>query len=180
MSFRNHRVLSHKWFTDPDTLPEWKCVEDFAEWYFENDMPWLPPNEIEVSCSDDATAMPIFRHGQFQVEIYMVHPHPSFKKHGHPGVDVIEHRMDRGGVWSSGVCLSGDTHGTDSNLFMDNIGWPLLAVEKWHDGIKPSTVAAYWKGNVVGQRHKNLINKHHNNPYFSGNYVDTGRKASNG
>ena len=79
MSFQNHRVLSYKWFTDPDTLPEWKCVEEFAEWYFENDMPWLPPNEIEVSCSDDATAMPIFRHGQFQVEIYMVHPHPHLK-----------------------------------------------------------------------------------------------------
>ena len=179
MSFQSLKP-SYKWNLDSKEIPDWDCVESFAEWYFANNMPWLPPDEIAVSCSDDATAMTMFRHRQFQVELYMVHPYPSFKRHAHPGVDVIEHRMDGNGVWSSGVCLSGDSHGGDSTLFMDNIGWPLLAIEKWHDNIKPSTVAAYWKGNVVGPMHKNLISNYHSNPYFSDNYVDTSREADNG
>ena len=65
MSFQSLNP-SYKWNLDRKELPDWSCVESFAEWYFANNMPWLPPDEIVVSCSDDATAMTMFSIGSFR------------------------------------------------------------------------------------------------------------------
>jgi hypothetical protein len=69
------------------SVPEtWEDVQSFSDWWMDNNMPIQFPLFPEVFLSDDATAICLFRNGQFQVELYLIHPQPIVPLHEHPGV----------------------------------------------------------------------------------------------
>lgn len=167
-------------------VPEWETVRDFAKWWAEKGCPLAPPSEV-VNLSDDATSFTLFRSGQFQVELYLIHPSPNLPTHGHPDVEVIKMRVDTflstGGKVvktsrneASSTLYQDQTHGAGRNFKelggMDN-GFGLLAFQKWKDGLTPTTVAARWKGKTVGPKQEDLIRKYTPGALVRDGYADT-------
>lgn len=167
-------------------IPEWESVKDFAKWWTVNGCPIAPPDET-VHLSDDATSFCLFRSGQFQVELYLIHPSPNLPIHGHPDVEVIKMRLDQFSVTdgrlvkeseekASTTLFQGQTHGAGKNFKEHddlNVGFGLLAFQKWKDGLKLTTVAARWKGSTVGHMQEALIRKHTPEAIVQNGYADT-------
>lgn len=162
----------------------WSGVQAFADWWCSAGMPLLPPAGAEVFLSDDATALCVFRRGQFQVELYLIHPQPNLQNHEHPGVEVIKMRIDGATIpktgfvqypeqWGkmSSVLLQGQAHGKGAAAFGDKIGFPLLAFQHWQDR-EPCTVAAAWKGPTVGPKQEALIRRFYPSAYVDHGYAD--------
>lgn len=107
-------------------LPKWGSVREFAKWWCDNGSPIAPPAET-VYLSDDATSFCLFRSGQFQVELYLIHPSPNLPQHGHPDVEVIKMRLDQytcadgrfmktSNEEASDTLFQGETHGAGINF----------------------------------------------------------------
>jgi hypothetical protein len=153
----------------------WESVESFCNWYIENNMPLRFPNIPEVFLSDDATAVCLFRHGQFQVELYDIHPNPLVQLHEHPGVEVIKVRFQDDNALVFSPLRNGQSHGAGFRLEGEKVGFPLMAVQHWVNGEKPTTVAAQWKGKTVGPLHEDLIRRFHPNALVIDGYADITR-----
>jgi len=168
-------------------IPEWETVEEFCRWWNSENRPIAPPEEM-VHLSDDATSFCLFRSGQFQVELYLIHPCPNLPIHGHPDVDVIKMRLD---CWdvdedrqlqrtqfkeASDTLFTGETHGVGVNFKgrdTQGSGFGLLAFQKWKEGLVPTTVAARWKGVTVGPMQEALIRRLTPNAVVTDGYADT-------
>ena len=141
----------------------WDDVGSFCNWYINNGMPMRPPEHAEVFLTDDAAATCVFRYGQYQVESYLIHPGPLVQLHEHPGVEVIKVRIFSGGntatAIASDILRKGEAHGAGFRIEGEGRGFLLLAVQKWDEGLMPTTVAARWKGKTVGPKQEALIKR---------------------
>lgn len=154
-------------------IPEtWDNVESFCDWYMENNLPITFSNESEVFLSDDATAVCLFRHGQFQVELYLVYPEPKVPIHEHPNVEVIKVRLYEKTAIASNPLTNGESHGAGFRVEGESLGFPLIAVQHWISGEKPHTVAAQWRGRTVGPMQENLIRRFHPDALVIDGYAD--------
>lgn len=154
----------------------WETVNEFAEWWMEAGMPIVFPTNPEVFLSDDATAVSIFRHGQFQVELYLIHPNPKVPVHEHPDVEVIKMSLtaEKGPIMSN-VLLNGESHGAGQRMAAEKIGFPLVAFQKWLTR-EPTTIASMWKGPTVGPLQEALVKRFNPNAYVVEGYADITRK----
>lgn len=184
-----NKDLSHSLDT-PDT---WETVWDFAKWWNDNGMPIMLPHNYEVFLSDDATSVPLFRKGQFQVEMYLIHPKPNLPVHEHPGVEVIKMRLntykEAGGKFqlcdqqvSSDTLMNGESHGAGINFKAKNDspvdrGFPLLAFQKWDEGLEVTTVASRWKGKTVGPKQEGLIKRFKPNAFVKDGYANVNEEV---
>jgi hypothetical protein len=162
-----------------DAPESWSNVREFAKWYVTAGLPILFPNGNEVFCSDDATATCLFRKGQFQVELYMIHPRPKVPEHSHPYMEVIEMRIDSVKKLAvlNEVLLSDETHGPGIRLEAELHGFPLIAFQHWLDR-KPTTIASMWRGITAGPKHLELIRRFNPNAYIDGDYADITKPAN--
>lgn len=162
-------------------------VRDFAKWWFFSNMIIAPPRDHEVYLSDDATSICLFRHKRFQVELYLIYPNPNLPVHEHPGVEVIKYRIPHWPVdpnehvWSaSHILKAGEAHGAGKNFKEEdsrlNRGFPLLAFQKWDEGLDMTTVASRWKGRTVGPKQEDLIRRFNPDAYVIDGYADVTRK----
>jgi|688.fasta_scaffold562966_2 hypothetical protein len=166
------------------SIPDnWDSVTDFMNWYMENNMPFVPPNDHEIYVTDDAASVCFFRKGQFQVELYLIHPLPLVQMHEHPNVDVIKMRVlpfeDENNTkipkpWATPaeVLKTGQAHGAGFRVEALDKGFPLFAIQHWKTE-KPTTVAAAWKGKTVGPKHEALIKRLNPNAFVVEGYADT-------
>lgn len=152
----------------PDT---WTNVQVFCDWYMENNMPIRIPIDAEIFCSDDATAVCLFRHDQFQVELYLVHPEPIVQVHEHPYVEVIKMNIYDDVAIAEKILQMGQSHGDGMRRKGDLKGFPLIAFQHWKFD-KPTTVASAWKGKTVGVKHESLIKRFHPNALILNGYAD--------
>jgi len=157
-------------------IPEtWENIEEFAAWWLGSKMPIKFPEFPEIFLTDDATATCLFRHGRFQVELYMIHPKPGVPVHEHPGVEVIKIRMGTPeGPVASDVLRKGEAHGSGMRLEAAFRGFPLIAIQHWQTR-EPSTIASMWKGPTVGPKHEALIRRFNPNAYVIDGYADITR-----
>lgn len=158
----------------PDT---WSSIEEFYTWYIDAGMPLMPPSGCEVFLSDDATSVALFRKGQFQVEMYLVHPKPLVQLHEHPDVEVVKVYIDGTKFGSeygqvSQVLRSGGTHGI-GGVMQNSKGFMLLAIQHWHPKLVPTTVAAAWRGKTAGPMHEALIRRLRPDALVIPGYADT-------
>jgi hypothetical protein len=158
-------------------IPEtWDDVNSFAHWWIEAGLPMKFPHKPEVFLSDDATSVPIFRHGRFQIELYLIHPQPKVPDHEHPGVEVIKLRMGSANVLGlTEALVDGKSHGAGFRLEAETIGFPLLAIQHWKTR-DPITIAAMWKGTTVGPLQEALIKRFNPDAYVVDGYADITRK----
>jgi len=155
-------------------IPEtWKSTDDFAKWYVDNGLPFMPPVDVEVFNSDDATAFCMFRKGQFQVELYLIFPQPFVPIHEHPGVEVIETPVTEGLVHLIPTLRNGEAHGQGIRDRAELRGYPLVSIQRWHPKLTPTTVATQWKGKTVGPKHEALIRRFNPNAFIFDGYADT-------
>jgi len=142
-------------------IPDFSSLEEFVEWYTSNGMPLLPPSNREVFLSDDATATCLFRHKQYQVELYLIHPNPIIPIHEHPGVENLEIPQ---ASWSDKIDYnqiqrSGMSHGVGFKERASHNGFALYSAQKWDDNLELSTIGARWKGHTAGPMHETLIKR---------------------
>lgn len=153
-------------------IPEtWSTLEDFVAWYMANGKPICVPWNAKTIRTDDATAMCIFRKGNYQVEMYLIHPGYDIPSHSHPDMEVITVSMGGGGIFGNERLLYGTSvnagqtskivpgqyHGADITKHGD--GFMLLSFEKWLNGIEPTSAAIQWDGPTAGPIHDALIGK---------------------
>jgi hypothetical protein len=158
----------------------WNTVEQFAKWYEENNFPIRPPQNNAIFRTNNASALVLFREGQFQVELYIGDPNSTTPEHSHPGVEsIIMVLSGRGSTTINGVEPADprpyfdkiNADGT-SILFKQSIrldptdshglitydnGFSFFSIEKWPDGVELSSVAAHWHGDTTGDIHTSLI-----------------------
>ncbi|GAA4401244.1 hypothetical protein [Quisquiliibacterium transsilvanicum] len=188
---RKPPVLSHHLKLEQGAVPDtWPDVTAFAEWYLSAGMPMMIPSDYEIFLSDDASAMCLFRKGQFQVELYMVYPGPLVPIHEHPDVEVIKYYSGtfdhiEGGRFvrqrkaeGRPVLKKGEAHGAGFQLQGEKGGFALFAFQHWAPDLKPCTVAARWKGKTVGPKQEALIRRFYPDAYVVEGYADVTRRMS--
>lgn len=165
-------------FADFQTPDTWANVQEFSDWWMGAKMPVIFPPNPEVFLSDDATAICLFRQGQFQVELYLIHPKPGVPAHEHPGVEVIKMRTGiPGGPYASEVLHDGEEHGSGMKLEAEVLGFPIVAFQHWLTR-EPSTIASMWKGPTAGPKHEALILRYNPDAYVIDGYADITRKMT--
>ncbi len=154
-------------------IPEtWANVEEFGKWWIGSGMPMMFPPGAEVFLSDDATAICLFRKGRFQVELYLIHPHPKVPVHEHPGVEVIKVRLNSKKYPAMSETLhKGQSHGAGIRKESEERGYPLLAIQHWLDR-EPATVASMWRGETVGPKQEALIRRFNPDAYITEGWAD--------
>lgn len=192
----NHlKIIEQKDMSKELSIPDtWDSVYSFGQWWCDNGMPILLPTGYEVYLSDDATSVCLFRKGRFQVELYLIHPGPNLPVHEHPGVDVIKMRLNTYGEKdnqlipfnyeiSSETLLRGQSHGAginfkdrpEKNIEIASQGFPLLAFQKWDEGLEVTTVASRWKGKSVGPKQEDIVRRFNPDAYIEPGYIDVTR-----
>ena len=163
----------------------WNTVEEFKDWYVDEGFPFLPPQDSSIFRTNNASAVVLYRKGQFQVEMYIADPNSITPEHSHPGVESIIMYISGDGettinsksiedpkpYWDmknldgSSVLFkqhirlnSDDTHG----LTTGPRGFAFFSIEKWPDTINPSSVAAHWNGPTTGDVHDSTIKRNDN------------------
>lgn len=160
----------------------WETVEEFAQWYRDNGFPLRPPFEDPVYVTDISYSYVLFREGQFQVELYLIKPNSGSGEHSHPGVeniiiplggdlwpsqagwtpdmtDVLKHPSAEGTSLQFGSISPKFTPEMTHALSVKERGGAVLSVEKWPDGVKPSSLSIVWEGEPVGEVHSTIIQK---------------------
>jgi hypothetical protein len=160
-------------------IPEtWNDVEEFGRWWVEAGLPFLFPEQPEVFLSDDATSVPVFRKGRFQIELYLIHPKPMLQDHEHPGVEVIKVRMGLSDhLGFTDALKSGQVHGAGIRMEAETVGFPLIAIQHWKTR-EPTTIASMWKGPTVGPKQEALIKRFNPDAYVISGYADITRKMT--
>lgn len=163
----------------------WGSLEEFTQWYIDAGMPMMPPWDFETFRTDDASAIALFRKAPYQVEMYMIDNPVDVPFHEHPYVDVIQLWFDRSpsedgnakvGFLAPRLSL-GQAHGAIAADDRIESNGMILTFEQWPEGVKPSTISAVWKGNVVGPLHEQLIKRFFPDAYVKDGYADITRKA---
>lgn len=164
----------------------WASLEEFTRWYIKQGLPVLPPADFETFKTDDATAICVFRRPPYQVEIYIIDDPVNVPKHEHPYVEVIQASFKRGPAGALGANVAGlnplsakltlgQAHGAILGTDRDEGNGVLYTFEKWPEGVKPSTVSAVWKGQVVGPKHEALIRRFFPDAFIQDGYADITR-----
>lgn len=180
------------YFADLEIPDSWADVEAFANWYMSNRMPWMIPWDAEVICSDDATAICVFRHGRFQVELYLVHPDQAVPSHSHPGMESVivrlgagntgkRHELGVSNIWGAmaPVLHSGEVHGGRPLGFSPK-GYAMLTFQHWPEGVEVSSAAVLWKGNTAGPKQDAIIARYLPNVMVANGFADvTAPKGDN-
>jgi hypothetical protein len=173
MGAKAERWPPAEYFSGLKIPSDWGSVTEFAQWYMNSGMPWMIPWDAEVICTDDATALCLFRKGRWMVELYLIHPNMAVPTHSHPGMESVIIRLGAGNLgtrdiktgtssfWGSmtPVLHSGEEHGGRPLGFSDK-GYALLTFEQWPVGVTPTSAAILWKGTTAGTTHDELILKH--------------------
>jgi hypothetical protein len=160
-------------------IPEFETVEQFRDWWMKIGCPIRPPFKDAVFAIDTAFSLCIFRHKQFQIELYICKPNTFSQSHSHPGVDsafvyltgnlqfargdnpvvdISEHQVPRADGCHKllGVSPMGLVAGGFHSLQVKEEGGAFLSFEKWNEK-EPTSVTVNWAGPTVGELHNELI-----------------------
>jgi hypothetical protein len=149
----------------------WTSVEDFAKWYKINKFPIRPPQEDPVYVTEISMSYVLFREGQYQAELYLVKPNTGSPDHSHPGVENIitlwggdiglrANGIDYGMMLNAplfGMQCDPIRNGSTHALECGPRGGAFLSLEKWDDGLKPTSVTIRWHGDTCGDTHTGLV-----------------------
>jgi len=155
----------------------WNTLEDFADWYMASKMPIKIPEDSYVYTNENTTAIVLFRHNNFQVEMYIGFPKSHVEEHFHPNMEVITMqigKMNKGILWGAytDILMNGQSHNAN---FSSERGCVFLTFEKWLNNEKITSASVNWIGKTDGPKHKQNILQHYPNAFSDGLYVDVTR-----
>jgi hypothetical protein len=160
----------------------WNNVEEFAKWYEDEGFPLRPPQLNSIFRTNNASALVLYREGQFQVELYIADNGGFTPEHSHPGVEsIIMYLSGKGNTTINNNTVADPTVYFDkinpdgtSVLFKQKLrlnpldshglitydtGFAFLSIEHWPDGVAPSSVTTHWEGETTGSIHDETIRK---------------------
>lgn len=138
-------------------------LEMFLNWWLNNRI-INTPSDNSIVCQKDTHGVVLYRHGQYQVELFVVKPNSEIVPHIHPNVDSYE------------VYVSGDIKFTRDNEVFDQTaigmqirvkpsnwhgglfgarGGVFLSVQKWLNGVNPTFVGDDWTDKNNNTQYKN-------------------------
>jgi hypothetical protein len=166
------KIWNQEEFFSHIEIPEtWNNVTEFADWYMGVKMPLMLPAGSPVYVTNNATAIVLFKKGQYQVELYIVYGKSSTSNHSHPGMEVITMQIGNMGTetWGmySPILKSGDSH--DANF--NGNGAVFLTFEKWDDESLMSSASVNWNGQTSGPIHDELIKRYRPDIFVEDGYA---------
>jgi hypothetical protein len=158
----------------------WTTVEEFAEWYKSEGFPIRPPFEDPIYITEISYSYVLYREGQYQAELYLIKPNSNTPEHSHPGIENIimiwggdlhtridgklidypasyNSRAENGTNNLFGMCGDKLTDETTHAAITGAKGGALLSIEKWPEGVTPTSVTVRWQGNTLGNEHDKTI-----------------------
>jgi hypothetical protein len=158
----------------------WNNLEEFADWYKAERFPIRPPFEDPIYITDISYSYVLYREGQYQVELYLIKPNSETPDHSHPEIENIimvwggdlhtringtlldypqeyNARKKDGTSTLFGICGNKLTDKETHAVITGKKGGALLSIEKWPDGVNPTSVTVRWAGNTVGVEHNKTI-----------------------
>jgi len=132
----------------------------FKDWWLANRVMNVPVDAIHFY--DKVSGLVIYRHEEFQVELFITQPMTKGLSHIHPNVDSFEVYLSgdisfdcQGEIFNTNKL--GDSlrirpdcwHGGDFN---EN-GGAFLSIQKWLNGVKPTSIVTDWldiEKNTIG------------------------------
>jgi hypothetical protein len=175
---RSHAVPAPE-FAAEALAPGCDPLEEFLAWYGAHGPSW--PMTPADGLRFHGVALPgvtLYRSGPFQVQLFVFAAGTRVPEHRHPNVDTIElhvagdfdfrvqgrpaipcdHLHDRRGPvsrwWGRGVRVRPSTW---HDLRVGPGGTAFLSVQRWLNGVTPSTVGADWEGAPVNAEHAGMI-----------------------
>jgi hypothetical protein len=162
-----------EYFSKINIPDDWDSIEEFVDWYIDARMPLMVPWSAPVIRTDDATAICVFRKGNYQVELYLEYPKEYVQRHGHPRMKSViidfggglinpssEHPTGVSTTWGQifKTIQDSDEHGGDITPSFGN-GSCFLACQRWENVDEMTSAAIQWKGITAGPLQEELIRK---------------------
>lgn len=165
----------------------WDTIEEFAQWYKDNNYPIMPPSDTRVYETEVALSTVVFRKGLFQVELYFAKPNMVAAAHSHTADQVS---IYLGGNYKAqmgndkqvlGFREMGHPIGKNPNpdlphndygrlgkklpaghwhaLSAGPNGFIFCVCEKWDSKEQMYSTFTDWIGEPLGETHRSLINE---------------------
>lgn len=142
----------------------WNTVEEFANWYVENNHPFKPPTTDPIYITKMSYSAVIFRKDRFQVELFHISPNSSTTTLIAPGVEqciiflngqIKTFKDDQVVLDSTQIYEQTNENGTSvlfnkiftlGNGNIDRVeygpkGASLMVVQKWDEGIEMTSMS---------------------------------------
>lgn len=147
-------------------------LEQFAKRFLAGGMHWRDVPRLAITNFGSIVSFVIFRESPFQVELFIVPSAPSsFPVHCHPNVDAIEFPLS-GNSW---LQVNGEDVWTQEQIeqWLDyrlpsrpvpiahddmhcgggSTPYAFLSIQKWLNGVQPSSVGLDWEGETSSVAH---------------------------
>ena len=155
------RIISI-WDFEPET-----DLEFYLKHFFETKPILLPPAN-NLSFLEGFTGYTIDRYKQFQTQLFIAQPDTSVPDHIHPNIDSFEVA-----IYGMTFRHSGEVIGTPETMqpggavYVAHDDWHggissptggcFLSVQKWLNGVTPTSVERDWDGQPMGTQHSSAI-----------------------
>lgn len=134
-------------------------IREFAVWWMRNKPFKVPANASDaVRSYDGVNGITLFRDGPFQVQLFIVKPNRTSGPHAHPNIDSIEYGLAGADTFESDrnfrlhglICVApGEFH----TAHADDQGGAFISIQKWLNGIAPTSVELDWVGEAMDCDH---------------------------
>ena len=147
------------------------ALTTFLEWYLEAGLKIFTPMDDAVHFVENVVGTTIYRHEQFQVQLFTANPNTIIPEHVHPNVDSYEVALTGMEFTLQGKIIlpmwASDTKCQDSNLSIAHYstvrvlpeslhggrsgpkGGAFMSVQHWLNGVKPTSVGNDWNGGAT-------------------------------
>ena len=115
------------------------------------------PADSQLDFSGNLSGLVLYRSGQYQVQLFIINEDAVIKPHCHPNVDSYEvtvcgkvafevngYRHEDRKMWDHVRVLPEDMH----TAYIGKGGGSFISVQKWLNGVKPTTVGHDWKDEI--------------------------------
>lgn len=143
----------------PACPPATASVRKFAVWWLRH-KPFQVPMDEPIRFYSDFAGVTLFRDGPFQVQLFITHPNRTSPWHAHPNIESVEYGIC-GGTQSffrternsqiAGLMMvdAGEFHEAGAG----DIGGSFISLQKWINGVQPSSVELDWVGAPIDANH---------------------------
>ena len=156
------------------------ALTTFLEWYLEAGLKIFTPMDDAVHFVENVVGTTIYRHEQFQVQLFTANPNTIIPEHVHPNVDSYEVALTGMEFTLQGKIIlpmwASDTKCQDSNLSIAHYstvrvlpeslhggrsgpkGGAFMSVQHWLNGVKPTSVGNDLNGgSTMGNDHTTQV-----------------------
>lgn len=143
-------------------IPAWP-IRRFAVWWLRG-KPFAPPADFMSVYRGGAAGMGVtlYRYGQFQVQLFIARPNVHFPRHRHPHIDSAELHLagfndfkSERNQWLGPFLMVAPTEWHVAESGPD--GSSFISIQKWLDGVAPTSVELDWEGGFIDYKHAAAI-----------------------